>query len=311
VPRAFTIEEVSEFYAKHGCTLLETEYKGMTQKLRFLCKCGEIGCKRFANFKLKPGCAKCFARSKKLDYEYVRKAFEAVNYTLVSETYEGSNSKLEYICDKGHHGFITWRNFNSGQRCRTCKYDKMRESIDDIRKQVEEEGYTLLTKEFKNAWQKLDMICPNGHHVSIKWSHFKNDGQRCRYCFFESLIKQDKSDEQRIRERSYFEYSQWRKEVFERDDYTCQVCLKRGGKLHAHHLYSYADYPELRTDINNGTTLCADCHSNKSTFGFHRLYGLFHNTPEQFEEYKSWRRKQLGIDIDGIERGDKICVNGT
>lgn len=57
------------------------------------------------------------------------------------------------------------------------------------------------------------------------------------------------------------EYQEWRKAVFERDGYTCQVCGdNRGGNLQAHHIKAYAEYPELRHDVQNGITLCQNCH---------------------------------------------------
>ncbi|WP_052331229.1 HNH endonuclease [Planktothrix agardhii] len=53
----------------------------------------------------------------------------------------------------------------------------------------------------------------------------------------------------------------WRKAVFERDAYTCQHCGdSKGGNLNAHHIKSFALYPELRYELSNGITLCKSCH---------------------------------------------------
>jgi 5-methylcytosine-specific restriction endonuclease McrA len=60
--------------------------------------------------------------------------------------------------------------------------------------------------------------------------------------------------------RNYPEYQNWRTAVFERDGYTCQKCGKHGGELNAHHIKRYSDHPELRLDIDNGITLCKECH---------------------------------------------------
>lgn len=57
--------------------------------------------------------------------------------------------------------------------------------------------------------------------------------------------------------RHTVEYKIWRELVFERDDWTCQVCNRRGGELHPHHIKPFAEFENLRTDINNGITLCA------------------------------------------------------
>lgn len=66
--------------------------------------------------------------------------------------------------------------------------------------------------------------------------------------------------------RNSFEYKEWRKKVFDRDKYTCVLCYKTGGELNADHIKQFAYYPELRFDINNGRTLCVECHKKTDTF---------------------------------------------
>ena len=60
--------------------------------------------------------------------------------------------------------------------------------------------------------------------------------------------------------RESLEYEEWRKAVFERDNYTCQNCGQVGGYLEADHIKPFALFLELRFDINNGRTLCRPCH---------------------------------------------------
>lgn len=56
----------------------------------------------------------------------------------------------------------------------------------------------------------------------------------------------------------------YQKEVFERDDYVCQKCKKRGGWLQVDHIKGWSDHPELRFDIDNCQTLCMSCHYFKT-----------------------------------------------
>lgn len=51
----------------------------------------------------------------------------------------------------------------------------------------------------------------------------------------------------------------WAKKVKERDGYQCRECGSREN-LHAHHLLPKAEYPDFQYDIENGVTLCLECH---------------------------------------------------
>ena len=72
------------------------------------------------------------------------------------------------------------------------------------------------------------------------------------------------------------EYKQWRFAVFTRDNFTCVLCnVSASGKLHADHFpkpfsHIFEEYLPLGIDakdhgefwdIDNGRTLCADCHN--------------------------------------------------
>jgi 5-methylcytosine-specific restriction endonuclease McrA len=74
--------------------------------------------------------------------------------------------------------------------------------------------------------------------------------------------------------RCLAELSWWRKAIFERDNYTCQFCKKRGGQLNADHIKPYSMYPELRADLSNGRTLCVDCHKKTDTYGLRLVWQL-------------------------------------
>lgn len=72
--------------------------------------------------------------------------------------------------------------------------------------------------------------------------------------------------------RNSKKYAEWRTAVFERDNYTCQRCGKRGVRLEAHHILEFKEivkgigsYEEAIKndklwDIDNGITFCKNYH---------------------------------------------------
>jgi hypothetical protein len=82
------------------------------------------------------------------------------------------------------------------------------------------------------------------------------------------------------------EFKEWRKSIFSRDNWTCQKCFIRGGKLHPHHkrlfseilknfLFEYSQFSPAEDkeilsriaitykpfwNVENGITLCEACH---------------------------------------------------
>jgi len=88
------------------------------------------------------------------------------------------------------------------------------------------------------------------------------------------------------------EYKQWTKQVYERDNYTCQECGQWGGKLEAHHIKAFSiilaeflkEYNQFSPiddketlvrlatkyepfwNISDGKTMCKDCHKLTDTY---------------------------------------------
>jgi hypothetical protein len=74
------------------------------------------------------------------------------------------------------------------------------------------------------------------------------------------------------------EYDIWKYGVFERDNYTCKDCRKRGGNIESHHdIKTFSQIIKdnnIRTiedalnckelwNVDNGITLCVKCHKKK------------------------------------------------
>lgn len=98
--------------------------------------------------------------------------------------------------------------------------------------------------------------------------------------------------------RGTVEYRCWREAIFYRDNFTCQECRKHGGYLEADHiepfsnifsvfLKFYSQFSPMEDketlvrlsssyfpfwDIENGRTLCEDCHKKTETYGNKKKY---------------------------------------
>lgn len=92
-----------------------------------------------------------------------------------------------------------------------------------------------------------------------------HSGEKCTFYI-------DGRDDVNNKIRCSMEYKIWRTAVYERDNYTCIWCGARSGNgktvyLAADHIKPFSLFPELRFAIDNGRTLCKECHRKTDTFG--------------------------------------------
>ena len=184
-------------------------------------------------------------------------------------------------------------------RCKACEYNKAKsryllvclECGKEFTSKHKGRKYCSVECRAKSQCNREEVLCDYcGKSIKLSKKRIKNCNHH--FCSTECHGKwktgknhpkwnPNLTDEDR-QDRKYTEgYNDFRKQVLERDNYTCQLTGKRNSKLEVHHLKCYSDFKEERTNLSNGITLSKEIHRL-----FHKIYGNKHNTKEQFEEFK-------------------------
>lgn len=280
------ISVVMKNISEWGYTVDENfQYKNSLEIYKFTCMNGHERKISYHSLERTPICPECVGSPLRHTEDNLREILRDLGLRYI-DGYKGSNEKFSFECECGEIAENTLKAIRKGIRCRKCNEHK-RYTIDDVKEIFKDEGYILLENEYSDSKTLMKFICNHGHNNTISLNSFLK-GTRCRDCHFENIRGENSphwnhnlTDDERVKNRKYPEYDEWRLSVYKRDNYTCQCCGDNtGGNLVAHHLDSHDWAKELRTDVNNGITLCKICHID-----FHKLYGYGDNTKEQFEEY--------------------------
>ena len=159
-------------------------------------------------------------------------------------------------------GFIPWNKGKVGVQVSTRKGKKGHKHTDEEKRKV---GLSMQKEKHWN-WKGGKPKCSE---CGKTLSGYKN--KKCTHC---KGLRGELSPRwkggmgtERHRLRGQLEYRLWRQAIFARDNWTCQICFKRGGKLEADHIKPWTLFPELRYAIDNGRTLCVSCHRQTDTWG--------------------------------------------
>lgn len=128
------------------------------------------------------------------------------------------------------------------------------------------QGCARRTDAFKSHLSKIRTGRIAGHRGK---SFPHRQGAACH--FWRGGVSQENRTERQNFE-STTKYREFRRGVFARDNYTCQICGDRtrtGHKIRIQldHIKPFLLFPELRMDENNVRTLCVKCHYATSTYG--------------------------------------------
>jgi len=116
------------------------------------------------------------------------------------------------------------------------------------------------TEEAKRKISKIKMGVKQTEEHKRKIS----EALKGKYCGEKNHRWNPNREEVRYDRRNDPEYKQWRKQVWIRDNWKCKINNQDcKGKIKAHHILPWRDFPELRYNINNGITLCQAHHPLK------------------------------------------------
>lgn len=260
MPKKLTIGFVRKQFENNNCILVSMEYEGAHRKLDYICPKGHRHSITWAIWQQGHRCPYCASNAKKT-IEFIKSEFEKEEYVFLTAKYIGCGQKLKYMCLNGHHHSITWGHWQQGRRCPYCSHKK-RKTIRFIKEEFKKEGYTLLTKKYKNAFQKLDYICPVGHKHSITWNDWQR-GSRCPTCKAINMSGVSNWNwKGGISKEPYcFEFTNGLKEfVKQRDGYKCMnpCCnFKNPDDLCVHHFA----YDKKKCNPEDLITVCRSCNA--------------------------------------------------
>ena len=144
-----------------------------------------------------------------------------------------------------------FRGFQKGVKVNLGKHWKRKPFTQEHRKKL---SLAKIGKKGHSSWNKgltKETDIRIARYNGINNWHYKKDRT--------TLCRTSKQGERRT--SIYFN---WRKEVWKRDNWTCKINNKDcKGRLEAHHILPWEQYPELRYEIKNGITLCHYHHPRK------------------------------------------------
>ena len=182
----------------------------------------------------------------KYDEEYVKNYVKDFNYKLLS-SYLGIHDPIILQCPNGHIYTTSFNSFKSnGCRCGKCKNldtaSKRRYSIEYVKEYMLSFGYTLLSTQYINNKQLLEIMCPEGYIFKMCFSKFKNRNQRCSIC---KMSNGEQEIERMLKDFNILYSYQYcfddcrNKECLPFDFYLPQYnyCIEYDGEYHYHYNY--------------------------------------------------------------------------
>ena len=225
------------------------------------------------------------------------------NNVLPSEVPSGTKRKYYFKCHNGIHNSETKRILSITDKsthriiCKQCEAEGLYR--EDLTGRIFGDLTVLYRDEekSKNPYRIDYWVCrcSCGNIVSV--DRYKLVYGKKTICGKAGRHKLSSSESKKLSDfRDTPEYRQYRIGVITKDKSRCIITGEKIKNPEVHHIYPFALYPKERLDINCGVCISKEYHSTCNPGSFHSVYGVYNNTPEQFQEYVNMKRRELGIE---------------
>lgn len=295
-------EFVKVFIESKGCKLISDEYTNTDTKLKIKCKCGETFERRFGDYKnRKIYYCKC-CTGKKITYEKVKDFIELKGCKLITikDDYKNSTEKLNIKCNCGNSYNISYGNFkrfkqykcaecNEKERVLNMKSKDLGDfnyyNYDQVKDIINKTESKLLSNEYINCFEKLDLICECGKKYNQKFSYIKrkiNDGVPilCPKCMRDIANNGFRLDENNINKAIFNIYGYQKYKIVDIEDY-------RNRRIKTNFIHTECGHIFKSSLLNllNAERKCPKCEATH-TLGILKIKKVLEdmNVPYEFEK---------------------------
>lgn len=183
---SWTLEKIQKLAISRNGKLISETYKKQHEHLIWECNvCFKQWSATLANItkKNRPSwCPNCNRHEWTIDEAHeIAKSKNGKCLTSRAD-FENGGQKLKFECHLGH----IWEAdlYHIGCKnswCHRCSGSVVHSYV-DVKFEIELRGWTLLSKEYKNANQKLQIKCKNDHVFKESLGNIKYHGYGCKYC---------------------------------------------------------------------------------------------------------------------------------
>lgn len=252
-----------------------------------LCDCGkeEMLSREQLTRNQTPACSKCARKLRFIDL--IGKIFGKWSVIKLYDSGDYKVTRWKCLCECGNEKNIIGSSLTSGKSTSCgCEYKEKDKTKINLIGQKFGKLLVIGKSDKKSFWKCL---CDCGNEKIVYSSSLYSGASKSCGCLRKEMMSGENSrfweggyDVELRNGRLNSAIDSWSKKIRKRDK-LCQMC-NSNEKLHAHHIINYIFDPSKSLDLDNGITLCEECHKL-----FHKTYGKKENNIEQLNEFLKWK----------------------